>query len=85
MKNQKYILSALAALSVLTAATSVTAFAGEETTVLENNAPEIITQAAEIPEVAVDSNAKAETVADTEIEEDAEIEEEKQALQKYRI
>ena len=39
MKNQKYILSALAALSVLTAATSVTAFAGEETTIPENNAP----------------------------------------------
>ncbi len=84
MKNQKYILSVLATLSVLTAATSVTAFAGEEIAVPENNPPEIITKAAEIPEVAVDSDAEAEeiteldaeTIADAEIEETAESEEE---------
>ena len=84
MKNQKCILAALAALSVLTAATSVTAFAGEETTVPESNAPEIVTEVAEIPEIAVDSDAEteeiteldAETIADAEIVEDAEDEEE---------
>ena len=82
MKKQKYILSALAALSVLTAATSVTAFAGEETPAPENNSLEIITEVAEIPAIAVDSDAEeitkldAEIIANAEIEETAESEEE---------